>query len=329
MRTRVVITVDVEGSIAGMFLDPQNNAPMLDVPVWGDIDGQSHGLGFLIDSFRDYDLKATFFVETAQTCYFPEDKMGRYARLLSEAGHDVALHLHPVWLNLRDGKVDTNVTISDQCADLSMEALTRLVAEGAGLIEHWTGRAPVSFRSGNYSVSSGINEVLRQARIPISSNICVAVAPSSDPAYRHAGGVIDQGGVLEVPVTCFTDHGPVGRGRLRGMQVTACGFREHRAILTSAHEMNASVIVIVTHPFEFLKYSNRRFENLRPNKMIQNRFGLLCHFLRDNSDKFDVTTFREISEKGIEPEKAVLLDGSAFLSLGRSVKNFVNDSRLF
>ena len=78
MRTRVIITVDTEPSIAGAFADPAGKAPLLHEPVWGEVDGESQALGFMIRTLGRHGLAATFFVETAHTAYFPDHLMGHY-----------------------------------------------------------------------------------------------------------------------------------------------------------------------------------------------------------------------------------------------------------
>lgn len=325
MKTKVLITVDVEPSIAGAFVDPARYKPLIHEPVWGEVAGRSEALGYLIETLARHRLPATFFVEAAHTCYFDEQIMGNYARRLADAGHDVALHLHPAWLTFKAGQRDSGRPISDQCSDLDDDRLVRLMDEGRACIESWTGIAPACFRSGNFSVSRAIYRAMHKAGLRTSSNICVGVAPPADASLRFPGGVHSIEGITELPVTCFVDHGPVGRGRSRPMQITACRFEEQRAILTALHAAGGSVAVIVTHPFEFLKWSGCAFSGLRPNRLVQQRFERLCAHLADNADRFDVIPMRWIADHGTAPEPAIALDGKPFSSLFRAVENFVND----
>ena len=101
-RTKVVVTVDTEPSIAGAFANP-DHTPLLQGPVAGEIDGRSEALGFLIETLCRHDLAATFFVETVHTRYFGDLAMGVYAEQLVRAGQDVQLHLHPNWLSFEGG----------------------------------------------------------------------------------------------------------------------------------------------------------------------------------------------------------------------------------
>ena len=48
-RTKVVLTVDTEPSIAGAFANP-SQTPLLHEPVAGEINGRSEALGFMIET---------------------------------------------------------------------------------------------------------------------------------------------------------------------------------------------------------------------------------------------------------------------------------------
>src|SRR5947209_7251871 len=93
----VCITIDTEFSIGGNFGNP--DLPPIAAPiVLGPSGGKEHGLGFLLDNFSEFGIRATFFVEALQTAYFGDEPMGGIARRIADAGHDVQLHLHPCWL---------------------------------------------------------------------------------------------------------------------------------------------------------------------------------------------------------------------------------------
>ena len=325
MKTKVVITVDVEPSIAGAFSDPARFEPLIHEPVWGEVDGKSQALGFLLATLKKYHLTATFFVETAHVAYFPEHAMGAYVRRLVDAGQDVQLHLHPSWLSYRNDSAKRGGRVSDQCSDLTDDRLAALILEGRERIRAWTGKAPDCMRTGNFSVSRSIYETIHEAGIRASSNICLAVFRPPQEALWMSGGLQQIDGVVEMPVTCFTDRGPIGRGRLRPMQVTACGFEELRTNLINLHAAGGSIAVIVTHPFEFLKWSGNAFSRLRPNQLVQRRFDRLCAFLAENRDRFDTVPIETIKPDDIISEPAIELSGNPLSSIRRSIENFVND----
>jgi peptidoglycan/xylan/chitin deacetylase (PgdA/CDA1 family) len=323
VATRIALTVDVEPSVAGAYADPDRCSPLIDQPVWGDVDGRSEGLGFIMRTLAEHGQRATFFVETANAAYFPEEAMGRYAARLATEGQDVQLHIHPTWLNFADG--GDGVPISDHFHELKAERLVALVEDGRARIARWTGRLPEAMRTGNFAISRAVYPHMRQAGIRISSNICAAVFPPADESLMLPGGVCCIDGVMEIPVTCFVDRGLIGRGRLRPLQVTACSFAEQRALLDSLAEQRVGIAVIVTHPFEFLKWKGPQFAKLRPNRMVQDRLMRLCGYLAANPDRFEVVTFSDLDPSGmveIDPPK---LAGHPLRSTVRAAENFLND----
>src|SRR5262249_58215776 len=115
----VCITIDTEFSIGGNFENPAL-APIAEPIVLGRIGEKEQGLGFLLDSFSEFGVQATFFVEALQTAYFGDEPMGRIAGRIAAAGHDVQLHLHPCWLHYEPASAGgQKMARNDSCAGRS------------------------------------------------------------------------------------------------------------------------------------------------------------------------------------------------------------------
>jgi peptidoglycan/xylan/chitin deacetylase (PgdA/CDA1 family) len=327
VKTQVCITIDTEPSIAGAFANPDRFAPLLHQPVWGEIDGRSEALGFILRTLHETGLHATFFVESLHTAYFDERHMGRCVEALKLDGQDVQLHVHPCWLTFRNGKPDMANFVSDECAEHSEARLVEILGHGRDQLERWTGGPPVALRTGSFSVSRDVYRAMRQAGLSVASNICVGHAPPAEETLRFASGVHDIEGVREFPVTSFRDFGPLGRGRFRAMQITACAGWELRALLDAAHHHGFAYVIIVTHPFEFLKRDSFRYTRMAVNRINRSRFRGLCGYLLENASRFSVTTMDELAQE--EPlhinEEPCELSGSALPSLLRSAQNALND----
>jgi hypothetical protein len=326
VKTKVVLTVDTEPSVAGAFRENEVHAPLIHEPVAGMVDGKSEALGFLIETLSGHGLVATFFVETAHTRYFPDTVMGGYVDRLLRAGQDVQLHLHPCWLSFEDGKFDRAHLVSDHCHELETGHLAALIGEGADQIGAWTGKRPSGMRTGNFSTALSVFAAMGQAGLRHASNICLAVHRPPEPELAVTGGVHDFAGIRELPVTCFVDVGPVGRRRLRPMQVSAVTAREQISLLNSAHDYGNPVVVIVAHPFEFIKKRDFRYTELRPNRIIQDRFRRLCAFLAQNTDRFEVAPLAVAGDALDGGQVWTELNGNAFNSIVRAVTNVVNDN---
>lgn len=323
MKTCILLTVDTEPSVAGAFMQPEKHTPLFDEPVWGVVDGESQALGFILRTLGRYGRKATFFIETVSTTYFGEFPMRRVADSLTAAGQDVQLHLHPCWHSFRGGW-PAALQITDQCADLDETLLADLIVQGCDKVERWTGRRPIAMRTGNFSTARTVYRAIARAGLKFASNICIGVARPRETELALPDGIHLFEGVYELPVTCFRDLGPVGRGRWRPLQVTACSFSETRALLEQAHAYQQAQVVIVTHPFEFIKAADMRYSGLRRNRLIQRRLEKLCAFVAANDDRFEMITFADIVEDrrvGGVPH----LTGDPWRSLVRAVQNTVND----
>lgn len=180
-------------------------------------------------------------------------------------------------------------------------------------------------RAGNFSTSLSVFEAMSQAGLAHASSICLAVHRPAEPKLAVAGGAHDFAGIRELPVTCFIDAGPVGRRRLRPMQVTALSARERISLLNAAHTNGNSVVVMVTHPFEFLKKRDFRYANLRPNRLIQQRFRRLCRFLAENANRFEVVPLAVAAEASEVGPPRTELTGKPLHAIIRGFANVAND----
>lgn len=324
-KTRVILTVDTEPSIAGAMEDPIRFPPLLEEPVWGDVNGRSEALGFITRTLESHDLAATFFVETVHTRHFGPQAMQRVTDHLQAAGQDIQLHIHPVWQNFGND-VAAGPRHNDDSSALDEEQLGALIVEGCDQIEAWTGTRPVAMRTGNFSANRAVYRAMKQAQLQLASNICIASADYNDQSLCQAGGVQIVEDVHELTVGCFIDPGPVGKGRYRALQITACSASELTALLEQCSAQSVDTLVLVTHPFEFIKKADFRYTSLRPNRLVQKRLEILCQFLCEHQERFEVCTFSALAQElPLQAQPAPSLKGSVLRSLSRATQNFVND----
>jgi hypothetical protein len=328
-KTKVVLTVDTEPSVAGAFIRGGSHTPLLREPIIGAVNGESQGLGFILKTLGQHGLTATFFVETVHTHYFSDNAMGEYVEMLLRAGQDVQLHLHPCWLSFKRSRADWPAIVTDDCHLLPAERLVELIEEGAGKIAAWSGTRPTAMRTGNFSTGLSVFAAMRAAGLRHASNVCLAIQRPAEPQLALEGGSGEFSGIRELPVTCFRDAGPVGRGRLRAMAVTALRAEEQIALLNAAHASGNEVVVILTHPFEFIKRRDFRYSDLRRNRITQKRLSDLCSFLFGNSDRFEVVPIGAACDSMNEPRPWQPLRGNALKSMTRAVENVVNDRVMF
>ena len=167
----VCITIDTEFSIGGNFDDPALT-PVAEPIVLGSVGGKEEGLGYLLDSFVEFGVRATFFVEALQTAYFGDEPMGCIARRIAAAGHDVQLHLHPCWLHYEKTE-GSKPAPNDSCAGRTDVELRHFFEFGLATFSRWGLPAPTAVRTGNFQFDQSFFRIAAQSGLRLSSSIAV------------------------------------------------------------------------------------------------------------------------------------------------------------
>jgi len=290
-RTRVCITIDTEFSIAGAFSD-QAKQPVAEPLVWCNVEGRSQGLGFMLDTFRQYDVQATFFVETQQRHHFKHDPMRAIAQQIHAQGHEVQLHTHPCWSLFQHAdwwNVARGRKARDDIGKHSVDDAVSLIEQGIETFREWGLPRPQVFRSGNLNHSDDLYRALARTGIPYSSNIGVAIYDSGDPQYKLYSGQHERHGVKEFPVLSFSDWKIGPKQNVKSLTIAGSSFAETRDLLEKARRDGIPLVVVLTHPFEYVQNRDMAFQQTRRNRLTQARLTKLCRFLHDNSDRFDAS----------------------------------------
>jgi peptidoglycan/xylan/chitin deacetylase (PgdA/CDA1 family) len=327
--TNVILTVDIEFSIAGAFTDPLRFKPLGQDWVLGSDGITEHGLGFLLDTLQHHKARATFFVEALNTAYFGPEPMGEIARRIRDAGHDVQLHIHPCWLAFDDGpyvRKPGSPPPNDQCGSFPPEAFARILQRAVDIFERWGVARPVALRTGGFNVSRNVYLAQRLAGIPLASNVCASIAPSVDDRLRFRSGRHLVEGIVEAPALSFVDYRRIGKEHLRPFQITAVSSAELRLVLSRVNQAGLDTVVTVTHAFEYFKLRDERGE-VRANRINQKRLEALCAAVSRDPDRLRWSTFGELAAQWqvtpFAPE--VTVPGSMRLAAMRMIENAAND----
>jgi peptidoglycan/xylan/chitin deacetylase (PgdA/CDA1 family) len=329
MVTRVCISIDTEFSIAGAFAHADRQ-PVAEPMVWCEVGGRSQGLGFLLEQFERHRIPATFFVETAHRYYFRHDPMAAIARRIAEHGHEVQLHTHPCWAVFRHGDWRERVRRQPRQDDFLGRAeddTVDLLRQGQETFGDWGVPAPTVFRSGNLQHDDALFAALARAGIPYSSCVGLAVFDSMDPNYCLYSGAHRRHGVLEMPVLTFQDWQVGGRRHLKTLTIAGTSFAETRLLLERAHAQGVPLVVILTHPFEYVQRRDDQMRRARGNALHQERLVQLCRFLDGARDRFLPTGMGEAGAAlhHVADERNVLLRGSGWRSVRRLVEQAAYD----
>jgi peptidoglycan/xylan/chitin deacetylase (PgdA/CDA1 family) len=282
-------------------------------------------LGFILDTLGRHGLPATFFVETAHVRAFGEAPMRSHVERIKAAGHDVQLHLHPVWTSWEDGRYDPARRSTDDCAALPVDRLAALMAEGKALLERWTGAPITAARAGRFSSSRSVLAASAAAGLPVTSHVCIAAEAPPERELAQPGGVIADSGVRELPVTCFPDATPGRGGGWRPLQVNAVSAAEMTGALDRLAAQSAPVAMVVMHPFDFLKSRDKQFTGMRANGLAQRRLVALAEHLAAHPDRFEVVTVTTAAARLPNRAPPPRLPGSAARALARAATNYVSD----
>jgi len=188
-RVYVVITVDTETHMnyaraqagrGGFFLD-------------GEYKGQALGLAQVLEVLRQVGLRATFFLSVLEWHYFDKSILEGAYRRIKLAGHDLQLHVHPVWAydHLRPS-----------LWQYSLEEQIRIIREAKELFGELVGHEPLAHRGGEfYGINEDTIRALRANDIPLDSTMFFGY-PNCKVCWSKNRVVLEEG-VLEVPVTGF------------------------------------------------------------------------------------------------------------------------------
>src|SRR6185369_1202892 len=108
----------------------------------------------------------------------------------------------------------------------------------------------------------------------------------NDPDLQLFGGRAWVEGVLELPVLTYRQLAFGTWQSYRLLTITASSWTETRILLERARQLGISPVVILTHPFEFVKGDRPGKGRTLPNPINQNRLRALCRYLAEHTDQF-------------------------------------------
>lgn len=313
MRTQVCLTVDTEFSIAGAFADPLRQ-PVGEPFVWCPVGNQSQGLGFLLACLEKYRLPATFFIETLQRVYFRADPMASIARRIRDHGHELQLHVHPCWSVFQHDDWRQRVQRQPRQDDFHGRAeddTVALIRHGQQAFDDWGLAPPQVFRSGSLQHDDALYRALARCQIPYSSNVGLAIFDSGDAQYRLYAGRHLRHGVVECPVLTYCDWRLPGRTHLKSLTIAGASFAETRRLLEQARRAGMALVVILTHPFDYVQSRRADLAQARRHGVNQQRLLDVCRFLDSNRDRFAACGLAEAAAMPMPraQEDNLLLDG--------------------
>ena len=326
----VYLTIDTECSMGGAWNSPGVEPVGPERAILGRTGPHRYGAPLIMDILEAHRLRGVFFVETfASGVVGDEPLAGPYREILAR-GHDVQLHLHPVfhyYAGVEHGRIAPGQVPSpiDDIGVQPLEAQLDLISTGMSIFERLLGRPPVAFRAGNYAASDTTLTALGKLGIRYDS--------SFNAAYREAGCLIgspqavngpwEVGPLWEVPVTVFsTGAGPLAA--LKPLEISAVSFLEMRKVLEQAERLGMGTVTMVMHCFSLFKTADAQFTRLRPDRLVIRRLRRLCAFLAEHRARFRVRTFSEAPEPRRDPSGIGVPSMGTLLPAGRRLLQALN-----
>lgn len=326
----ILLTVDLEFNSGGFLHDPKNKNPVGSKSIDLEIDGQAHGLELMLDTMDQYNIKATFFVETVQTLFFGPEPMGKYVTLILERGHDAQLHLHPQWVfceQIKNGSTPPASAITDSMTDLDSAEISRLIDHGVETLLSWGAPRPVALRTGNLNISDQVQIAMSMSDINIGSNIGIGISQPTDTKLQKWNGRHRVNNVIEVPVFSYESLklGPIKRRK--SLTITGASSRETFAVLDRASHEGSSEVVVLTHVDEMIKGGDDGFNAIKPNWINQKRLRELCQRVTSEYNEYNFVTFREKAGDWLASADAadVLVTAPISASMLSLAQNWLND----
>jgi peptidoglycan/xylan/chitin deacetylase (PgdA/CDA1 family) len=255
--------------------------------------------------------------------------MRAIARQIHDAGHEVELHSHPCWSLFEhdDWRERARTAKSpDNYFGRSLEDSVRLLQQGIDTFADWGLPRPRAFRSGNLQHDENLFKALAQVGIPYSSNVAVSVFDSGHPDYALYSGTHERLGVLECPVLTYSDWQVGGRRHLKALSIAGTSFAEMRVLLNKAQAAGVPLVVILTHPFEYVQKDDLAYRHARRHGVTQQRLSQLCAFLQANSDRFDASGMvKAVDDPACRDERNLLLSTPIWHSVPRMGTQVVYD----
>lgn len=267
----IVPTIDVEGTHGE---DPFSQL------IIGEIgEPETWGVHRLSQTFQDYGVRATFFVDCYEHTFWGEDKMEEVCQKLVEANQDVQLHTHPAWRDdIHDSPWLRTLKRTDSffpqeldlMAKLSLSQQVEVLEFGADLIQKWVGYRPVVHRSGGYSINQQTVRALVKTGFLMDSSMNTAHSNSKINWSFNSLRLKD--GLLECPVTVlnYTFGLPLGFTNLplyskkMKTDLDSCTVEDITSYVRQSRDMGIKILNLFMHSYSLLKF-DPFFRNIQPD----------------------------------------------------------------
>ena len=284
-KLKVFITIDTE--VWEFYSDIQKNVHS---GLWGLIDNKEYGLKYQLKQFKEYGLKATFFLEPLFSYHSGKQPLFEAISCINDFHQEIGLHIHTEWLNDVETLGYQLTNIHPNIGDFNFQEQVSILNDGLKLLQEGGAKDVCSFRAGNYGADSNTLKALNHIGIKYdtSYNHSYLGAPCNIQKNNNTSPYFHEN-TIEFPITHFLDY----PNHYRHLQLTACSFLEIRDALLSSWKNDQYCCVLVMHSFEWIKRVHKDNTHVLDPTCLK-RFHNVCQFLANNADKFETNAFSEL-----------------------------------
>lgn len=294
LKPGVFITVDVECSMGGAWIDPNVNPVPPLRGIMGQFGYRQLGLPLIVQTLCEHSLAGTFFIEAFNEDLGYDGQTQPICEMLMDRGQDVQLHIHPNHRHFALHRKGLPFIFTDYIADLPSAAQSPLLEEGCRRLEQWTGRPPVAFRAGNYGADEHVLKQLASFGIVIDSSYSFPFAGRHCRFSRNDpfNGSRWYGNVLELALSGFYQSRLLGQPK--PLDLVGVSFAELQDAILRINQAGADAVVIL-HSFSLFKVRNEQYDGGKPDRIVINRFRRLCEWLGRMRDTVPTYTCAELA----------------------------------
>jgi hypothetical protein len=305
MKVSVFITIDTEHSIGGALQDSNLKPVGNETRIFGKIKNKEYGIPLIMDIAERQSIPLTFFVEVFSRSYFGEEETARVCEYILNRGHDIQLHLHPLFLNF-DSPNPADQVYKPTITSYDLHTQTEMIREGKELLFRYGVKNFIAFRAGGFAANLDTLKALRGNGFLIDSSLnrCYLGSPCMLIGY-DINDVKRIHGIWEFPITNFLAYSPAGRRSLKPLDINGVSFYEIRRVLEDSITHGPSNIMIIMHSFSFIQPLDNQYTRAYPRWGVIRRFERLCRFLAERSDRYQVKSLGSLDKSSLQKMDAL------------------------
>jgi len=300
-KVNVFITVDTEHSMGGAHLNPKLKPVGSSRRIWGKIGNQSYGIPLIMDIAEKYGLFITFFLEVCSSKYFGEQDVAHICQYIISRGHDVQLHLHPLFLHFIKPVSKNLINKARFLHYYNIEKQCSIIRDGKQILMRNGAPPPIAFRAGSYGANRDTLRALKLNNFLLDSSFNRRYMSShSKLPDLDINDVFGLEGVWELPITNFIEFPMLKGGRPKPLDINGVSFKEIKKVLENAYDIGQPNIMIIMHSFSFIQPLDIQYRRVRLRRRVIRRFENLCRYLAMNTEKYKVKVLGKVGAKDLE-----------------------------